>query len=62
MFSLREFYTFIIELQKEDILKDDIDLGEGETTVLQQKEDSALYEDNCTEEELYEGLDMGDDE
>ena len=36
MFSLREFYTFIIELQKEDILKDDIDLGEGETTVLQQ--------------------------
>ena len=36
MFSLREFYTFIIELQKEEILKDDIDLGEGETTVLQQ--------------------------
>ena len=33
---MREFYTFIIELQKEDILKDDIDLGEGETTVLQQ--------------------------
>ena len=36
MFSLREFYTFIIELQKEEILKDDIDLGQGETTVLQQ--------------------------
>lgn len=28
----------------------------------QEEEDSALYEDNCTEEELYEGLDMGDDE
>lgn len=24
--------------------------------------DSDLYEDNCTEEELYEGLDMGDEE
>ncbi|MGN0390935.1 MAG: FHA domain-containing protein [Wujia sp.] len=36
MFSLREFFTFILELQKEEILKDDIDFGEGETTVLQQ--------------------------
>ena len=36
MFSLREFFTFIIELQKEDILKDDIDFGEDETSVLQQ--------------------------
>mgnify|MGYP000255419336 FL=1 len=25
----------------------------------QEEEDSALYEDNCTEEELYEGLDNG---
>lgn len=36
MFSLREFFAFIIELQKEEILKDDIDFGEDETTVLQQ--------------------------
>lgn len=36
MFSLREFFTFIIELQKEEILKDDVDFGEDETTVLHQ--------------------------
>lgn len=26
------------------------------------EDESPLYEDNCTEEELYEGLDMGDEE
>lgn len=36
MFSLREFFTFIIELQKEDILKDDLEEDNGETSVLQQ--------------------------
>lgn len=37
MFSLREFYNFILELQKADIMKDEEDFeGEGETTVLQQ--------------------------
>ncbi len=34
-------------------------LAHGEET---EEESSPLYEDNCTEEELYEGLDMGDDD
>lgn len=34
-------------------------LVHGEET---EEESSPLYEDNCTEEELYEGLDMGDDD
>lgn len=34
-------------------------LAHGEET---EEETSPLYEDNCTEEELYEGLDMGDDD
>lgn len=34
-------------------------LAHGEET---KEESSHLYEDNCTEEELYEGLDMGDDD
>lgn len=34
-------------------------LAHGEET---KEESSPLYEDNCTEEELYEGLDMGDDD
>lgn len=34
-------------------------LTHGEET---EEESSPLYEDNCTEEELYEGLDMGDDD
>lgn len=34
-------------------------LAHGEET---EEESSPLYEDNCTEEELYKGLDMGDDD
>ena len=34
-------------------------LPHGEET---EEESSPLYEDNCTEEELYKGLDMGDDD
>lgn len=34
-------------------------LAHGEET---EEESSPFYEDNCTEEELYEGLDMGDDD
>lgn len=34
-------------------------LAHGEET---EESSSPLYEDNCTEEELYEGLDMGDDD
>ncbi len=36
MFSLKEFYNFILELERDAIEKDVEDNGEGETTVLQQ--------------------------
>lgn len=36
MFSLKEFYRFILELEKDVIERDVEDNGEGETTVLQQ--------------------------
>ncbi len=36
MFSLKDFYNFILELQKDNILNDDKDSGDGETTVLNQ--------------------------